>query len=397
MPDRGPSLADVRQLGLYRIVFALGYLWWLALDDGRVLANVPLRDTQPTIALLQLLPLSPAEMWFQYLDAALIFALLLLALGSRVMVVTVVILVLGVLREAYATTPVVQNGNIVHVAFIPLLALLTGAWGAAFSVDRARKTAVHTSPHEQQSLANRSALMRRSLLILVSSLFVFSAVWKVTGGGVWLSNPDLLSTLMIDRSALSTATGGWANPLVPWLVDYPWIGTWMQRGVLLFEGTFWLVLLGRYWRRFFLALALVFHSVNELWLMIDFSPILLFYALFVPWETLLRTCRAWWQRLRARTRAANLTSATHAMRRLRDIDSRHHRILHASAWVIATTIAVFWHAGARALFTLGGVLTEHRMWMLVTTLAVLVLIHTIARVVMRAFTSLPRRAAATAS
>ncbi len=340
--------------GLYRIVFALSYLWHVSEFDLRMLYGAP-PGAEPPLPFLQLLPSSPSMAVLQGVDALLVASLCLLAVGIRMPLSTALVLGVGVVREALLSEFGVENGNLMPIVFIPLFALLAPGWGHTYSLDawRARSQGEITIAPEVSSW--RYALTSRAVLILMAVLFPMAGLFKITGAGTWLQYDDLLPMLLLRRSVDSVVLGWWANPLGPWLLANASIGYWMQIAVVAFEVSFVLLLAGSTVRRLLFAGALVFHAVSALWIMVSFGGLLAAYALFVDWESL-------WRWVRVRVPWPTFPSS------LRTVSPNAWTVL---ACIAALALAATWHAGSRHLLTLNGLINWRTIWFVVTPVGLL--------------------------
>jgi len=335
--------------GLYRMVFALSYLWHVSEFDLRALFGAP-SGPEPFLPFLQLLPASPSMGFLQGVDVLLVLSLFLLAAGIRVPLSTALVLVVGLIREALLSEYGVENGNLMPIVFIPLLALVAPGWGHTYSLDAWSAQRRGEAPVSPANDSWRYALTVRSVLILLAVLFPMAGWFKVTGDGTWLRYDDLLPMLLLRRSVDSVVMGWWANPLGPWLSAHASIGYWLQIGVVAFELSFVLLLAGTTARRMLFAALLVFHAVSALWVMVSFGGMLAAYALFVDWESL-------WQRVRGLAVADILRRPFVAL--------GPHRCL-AVVCIVAAVVTGTWHAGTRHAFTLGGLINWRTIWFVVT-------------------------------
>jgi hypothetical protein len=327
-------------MGLFRVLFALFYLWHISIFDVSIMSGMPGDYRESRILLVDLLSVSPSRATLRVLDTLLVAALVLLAFGIWTRAVTAVILVAGVFREAFPTVVNVEESNLFLVFYIPLFMLVAGRWGDTYSLDAMRGQRRGGAAVDPSDDAGSHFVAARAVLVILAILFMSSPVFKILGGGTWLAQRDLLANFMLERSVQSAAHGLAANPLAPWLSDHALVGYSLQLGVLAFEGLFFLALFGRRLRSLFVAMALLFHSVNALFMVVSFTPILIVYGLFVNWEDILRRVGL----CRLRFPEASTSAWT------------------ALALLAATLLALLWHAGAAALFNLGGILNWRSMW-----------------------------------
>ncbi len=163
-------------LGLFRVLYASFYLWFLSSQNVQHLVGVP-ADHRQRVLLIDLLPADPPAAFFVSLEILLVAALCLLVVGFRVRLATWVVLVVGTLLEAYWVSFDPELGTILLVFFIPFFMLLGNAkWSETYSVDailrrRAGERVVEpTDPSWPYSLPARAVLARaRGALPLLGS------------------------------------------------------------------------------------------------------------------------------------------------------------------------------------------------------------------------------------
>ncbi len=338
------------RMGWFRIVFALLYLWHLSLFDASLLAGIPAEGRE------EMLVLAPfPDAWsveaFRWLERAMVAALVLLLVGWRARWMCGVLLVLGILREAWPSSVAIENSNVFITLHIPFFMMVAGRWDDTHSLTawlRRRRGEPTVSPTED---AWPWFLGARVLLVVLAALFTSSPIFKGFLDGTWLERPDLLANLMLIRNVKAATLGLPVNPFAPWIASHPWFYQPMQIGVLLFEGLFFVALFGRTWRNAFLATALVFHSFNALFLVVSFTPVLAVYAAFVDWEAL-------WRRVRP---AGGVP-----------IPDLPPTVAIGLAWAAALALALTWHAGVGAVFSLGGWIDWHRPFYALLPLAAVV-------------------------
>ena len=90
------------RMGLFRMIYAVFYLWHLSWVDGATLGLLPDAVWQP-VYLLQVVPLRPPSELPGMLESCLVAALLLLLAGLWVRPVTLAVLLFGTLLEAFQT------------------------------------------------------------------------------------------------------------------------------------------------------------------------------------------------------------------------------------------------------------------------------------------------------
>ena len=345
-----PEPRAAGRMGIFRVLFGAFYLWHLSVFDVSTISGMPAGYRVIPIGLFDRLLGEPALLQLRALDAVLVAALVLLALGLGTRTVTVVVLAAGVLREALLAGVAVEDGNLFLVFYIPLFMAVAGRWGDTHSLDAMRRRRRGAPTVDPEASDWTHFLAARATLVILAVLFLSAALLKSTAGGSWLTDRDLLVNLMLEQSVESVRLGLGANPVAPWLVGHPLLAYGLQLGVLVFEGLFFLALVGGRCRTFFLTSALVFHSVNALFLTVSFTPILIVYGLFVDWEGLFS--RVW--RPRTADRLPRVSSSTWVV----------------AALVLAALTGLAWRAGVHSIFDLGGRLTWHSVWVPIFPLAV---------------------------
>jgi hypothetical protein len=277
-----PEARIAGRMGLFRMIYAAFYIWHLSWLDGAALGLLPEAVWQP-VDLLRVVPLHPPSAVPGVIESCLVAALVLLLAGLCVGPVTLVVLVLGVLLEAFHQSfGKVEHASVFLVFYIPLF-MVGSQWGGTWSLDALlaqRAGRATTSPTDDSW---RHALpMRAALLVLV--LLFFSAALAKVALGTWLTAPDLVTELLLGKNVEAAREGLPANAILPFVATHPLLSESLRHGVLLFEVLVVLVLLDGRLRAVYLAAALVFHALNALLLVVTFTPILIVYALFVDWQ-----------------------------------------------------------------------------------------------------------------
>ena len=329
-------------LGLFRVLYASFYLWFLSSQNVQHLVGVP-ADHRQRVLLIDLLPADPPAAFFVSLEILLVAALCLLVVGFRVRLATWVVLVVGSLLEAYWVSFDPELGTILLVFFIPFFMLLGNAkWSETYSVDAILRQRAGERVVEPTDPSWPYSLPARAVLVVLAALFLSSALHKVVAGGTWLSFPQLLPNELLRRNITATILELRLNPLAPAIAEHS-LRDGLRWLVLLFEATFVLALLSRL-RAFYVAFALIFHSVNALWLWVTFTPVLVVYGLFVDWQALKDRIRP----------PVAVPSA------------RAHEIpiwaLVGASVLFAGTVAVLWNHGLSSVVTFGGRLDRQTIW-----------------------------------
>ena len=122
------------RMGLFRMIYAVFYLWHLSWVDGATLGLLPDAVWQP-VYLLRVVPLRPPSALPGMLESCLVAALLLLLAGLWVRPVTLAVLLFGTLLEAFHNSfGKVEHGSVFLVFYLPLFMLGSG-WGDTWSLD----------------------------------------------------------------------------------------------------------------------------------------------------------------------------------------------------------------------------------------------------------------------
>ena len=277
-----PEARIAGRMGLFRVIYAVFYLWHLSWVDGATLGLLPDAVWQP-VYLLRAVPLRPPSALPGMLESCLVAALVVLLAGLWVRPVTLTVLVLGTLLEAFHQSfGKVEHASVFLVFYLPLF-MLGSEWGRTWSLDAllARRAGRATTSPSDDSW--RLALPMRGVLLMLVLLF-FSAVLAKDVFGDWLTAPHLVTNLLLGKNIEAVREGLRPCALSPFVVASPLMSVSFRVGLFLFEGLFVLVLLGGQVRAAYLAAALIFHALNALLLIVTFTPILIVYALFVDWQ-----------------------------------------------------------------------------------------------------------------
>ena len=203
--------------------------------------------------------------------------------------VTLVVLVLGVLLEAFHQSfGKVEHASVFLVFYIPLF-MLGSQWGATWSLNAllARRAGRATTSPTDDSW--RHALPMRVTLLVLVLLFLMRH---------WPGRTRQMADGARPRHRIATGQArrgsarGLARACDLAVRGYPpaALGVAPTRGAL-FEALVVLVLLDGRLRAAYLAAALVFHALNALLLVVTFTPILIVYALFVDWQGMVEQLR----------------------------------------------------------------------------------------------------------
>ncbi|MBC8106956.1 MAG: hypothetical protein H7Z14_10230 [Anaerolineae bacterium] len=326
-----PAVAHAPQsLGIFRIIYALFYLWHLSFQRAELLSGLP-RASRRLIVVAAWFPFDTPPIVFQAIESIVVACLVLLLFGWRTRVMTAAVLVAGALLESLFSVADKENGTVFLTFFIPFVMLLAGApWGDAYALDalRLRRAA---SP----GTAARYALPLRATLVILSALFCIAGLNKMIGSGIWLRDFTVMANFGLYHNVDGALLGLRLNPWAAWVKELPILHVPIQLSILLFETTFFLALFERRLLRLYIGLALVFQAVNGLLFVLTFTPLLIAYASFLDWESVRRGVMP---RASLKVRSATM--------------------LTLLAWTIAVALAATWNLGTftRSILSLGSVI-----------------------------------------
>lgn len=361
-------------MGIYRILYSLFYLWHLSSQFAVYLSGFSaVASSIPDVKKVYDVkwfgrwvesfgPPSPA--FYQALEFVLVAALILLLFGYKTRWVTLVVIAVGCFIEAGYISFNFEHASVLLVFFIPFFMVLGNGWGSTYSLDavlqkrRGRASVSPSSSHWRYTLATHS------ILVIVSFLFLTSAYFKMFEGGTWLVNRDLVANFVLRRNVQAAIDGLPLNHLAPWIAQTPLVFESLRIGTLVFEGFFFLALFNRNLRDSFLAIALIFHSVNAIWMIVSFTPVLVVYGLFVDWQS--AKAFLWDNRL------------SHKINPWPKV---------ASKWLIfgllfgAVAVGLLWNSSLniRGLFNSGGLINFRTIWFPVLPIALCWLVLSLSR------------------
>jgi hypothetical protein len=273
------------RMGLFRIIFALFYLWHLALNPVENVSGYRVLDFTP-VKLVEFLPTLDLTS-LRLLQAGLVAALVLLALGYRTRVVTAAVLVLGVVLEGVSSVVDLERSTVLLTAFIPLLMLVDGHWGDTYSLDALLRQSRGGGVASPRDPSGHRLLGAHTIFVVLALLFASAGISKVLPSGNWLSYPDLVGKLLLESNVENVINGLPPNPAAGPIAETPVLHESMRFAIVALELSFLVALFSATLRNLVIATVLVFHSLNELLLGVSFTPILIVYAAFVDWQGLL--------------------------------------------------------------------------------------------------------------
>lgn len=324
-----------QSLGIFRILYSVFYLWILSFQHARMLAGLP-SDSRSRIVLVLWFPFDAPPLVFGVLEMFLVAALVLLLFGWQTRLATAAVLVFGAVLEALLSVGDKENGTVFVTFFIPGFMLLAGCpWGDAYSLDAARRPGQHNDGNGD---SGHYVIPGRAALALLVTLFVSAGISKVAGDGVWLRHPKLMAHFMLYHNIESVLMGLPPNPHAPLIAQTPAIHVPIHFSVLLFEVSFLLALFSPRLRQFYLAGALLFQTINSLWFVVTFTPLIITYCLFVDWESLKRRFLP--------------------ERQARSLSIFRSRFAPIAVCLLAAGVAITWDMGrfTRSIFSAGGMI-----------------------------------------
>lgn len=277
-------------MGLFRILYALFYLWRLSYHSADFLSGMPSFFVEQEVYIVKYIfpdfGASFPPSVFHFFEALLVAALVLLAFGYKTRWATISVFVLGCFLEALSTAIDGKRTLIPLVFYIPLFMSIFNAWGHTYSVDAALKKKSGETPVDPHDSHWQYFLPSRALLVIFSVLFLNSGIFKVAFGGAWLSHSDMMANFFLNRNVEATIYGLPLNGLAPFLSQHPLLYLPVHASTLIFEFGFCLSLISRKLRNIIVSLALIFHAVNALWLVVTVTPILVGYFAFIDWQAI---------------------------------------------------------------------------------------------------------------
>ncbi len=337
------------RLGLYRIVYALLFLWYSSRVYRTELA-LRSRGAWAPPELFGWVP-APPQAAYGVLEPLLVALLVLLMLGLFTRATTIAVLAVSftlILAEVSLTSP--DRTLMLFMFYVPLF-MVASPWGETYSLDawiRRKRGLPTTDP------ANDSWLYAwpvRALLLLLSWLFL-TAGWRKISQLDWVIYPEFVAYFIQKEAVRSQLLNGSpVNPLVPFVSQTPWVYIPAQYGVMAFEFLFFTVLFFPI-ARFVLMRALpLFHAANAILLGIPFPGVLPMYPAFMNLSAIYRPVERYIPRIPANTPLV---------------------VPIAVGFGLAALLGLTWNTTPipRTIFDVGGLLTPWNMWKLIAAVAV---------------------------
>lgn len=285
-----PESNAAGRLGIFRILYALFYLWHLSDYTPSTLHDLP-TELFIRVMLNEWLPAPMPVLFFEGLAALVVAGLVFLLVGYRTYAATAVVGLAGALLESYYVCADFEHSSVFLMGYIPFFMLVAGDWGATYSFDamlRRRRGQAVVAPTDTSPRFN---LPIRAVLVVLAALFVSAGIHKAGPWSPWFSQDNVFGHLMLQSRVKAASRGTPLNPFANLIYDYRIFDVGLRWFVVLFEGTFFMVLFNRRLRAIYVSMAMTFHAVNAVLLGVTFTTIMIVYGLFIDWEAIKR--RLW--------------------------------------------------------------------------------------------------------
>ncbi|MBE9066367.1 hypothetical protein IQ260_06850 [Leptolyngbya cf. ectocarpi LEGE 11479] len=338
-----PAKNAAGRMGLYRIVYSLFYLWFLAQLRFTELSLVPTSQWRPTILFSGLSPLPGAA--YPAMEILLVISLVLQLIGYKTRIANLMVLIMGFALAVFRTGLLVEDRTLVVTVFYVPLFMLFSNWGATYSIDALLRQQQGQPVVDPKTSSWHYIWPTRGLMVILSMLFLSAVIEKLISLD-WLVNPRFVGDFLLVKGVSSYLSNGFpVSPLGPKLGQLDAFIIPAQYVILLFEAAFVLVLFSRIAQALIFRLAPIFHSFNTLLLGIPFISVLSIYAAFPDWQTLYE--RFYPQLLKIRG-LAKLPSP----------------LLSLGSVGLAVLVGLLWNTTPipRQIFGLFGIFSYHTLW-----------------------------------
>jgi hypothetical protein len=270
------------RLGIFRILFALLYLWIIQPLTYHQIPDIPWQDWKPVDA-LRWLPAFPPALFFDIVHVALIVGLLLLLIGFKTRLATLVVFGAGLTLDLFSQSfGKIGHGTAILQFYIPFF-MIFSQWGSTYSVDALLRRKQGTAVSHTDSSWHYGWPIR-VLLLLLCLLYFTAGYLKLMGS--WSQVPEVVANLVTSVTLGDVMAGREPNALALLIAQTPALHQLLRVMAITFELVFPLALLNQRWRAFFIASALVFHAFNSMFINVDFPAQLSIYLLFIDWQAL---------------------------------------------------------------------------------------------------------------
>lgn len=338
-----PEKNAAGRLGIFRIIFAIFYLWFMSFHSAIKLSYLPisLSQTEFLFTFDNFFKFLPSQTWV-ILETIIVALLILLMIGYRVQIVTLMLLIFGTVLESFYYKLGNEDSTVMLVFYIPLFMFMSNRWGDTYSLDSLLKKRSGQLPINPADSSPPYSVPIHSLLVVLSLLWFFTGMWKAVGGA-WFGYPKLMLNHILTRTIESTLYNLPLNPVLFWIANHPLVAYGLQVFIVIFEILFILSLIHPRLRYLFLSLALIFHAMNALYFVTTFTNVIIIYALFVDWQAL---------RVKLFPLPINLFASIPSL------------WLKGITLGLAVWLSILWNANneLRNIINFGGWLNWHRIW-----------------------------------
>ncbi len=347
-----PATNAAGRIGLYRILYSLFFLWFFSYLRFTELALIPASQLNPPLLFSWLT--KPPEWFFPIAESLLAATLVLLLVGYRTRLVTVLVFFLGFGLAGIRASLFLKEHTIMLVVFYVPLFMSFSDWGSTYSIDAILRRRRGQFVPDPKDSSWRYIWPSRGLMVVLGFLFASAAIIKFRKLD-WITNPHFVSDFMLRKSVESYLNNGFPiNPIVPPLANFDFFIIPAQYIVLLFEAAFILVLFNRFARAIIFRVVLIFHSFNTFFLGIPFASVLSIYLAFPDWQALYQRFYPKWLRL---TWLKSLSSP----------------VLVKGSLILAVLTGLLWDTTPipRAVFGLFGLVDYHTIWFIIFPLSII--------------------------
>lgn len=337
----------VGRIGLFRIIYAVFYLWVIARYNYPELATIPAGQWKPLIT-YSWMPTPPIAPFLIVAQIGLILGLMLVLVGYRTRFSTLLVLLTGIfLTGVRYSFNKMDHYDHLMVSYIPAIMFLYD-WGRTYSIDAILRARRGISVPDPNTSNWQDAWPLLLVLAIVVVLFTMAGVLKLyPDRGSWIWNEDVI------RKVTHKYNKGFEpNPLAFLIVNNAIVYGPLRFLAVGFETSFILAIFSRRFRAFFIGSAVLFHLYNLVFNGIDFVEMMIVYAFFIDWQALYT--RFWPQMLKLRlanvpTMALTMGSAVLAVGLcawwVSDFDSLPRQIFRlvptTAIWAVTIPVALY--------------------------------------------------------
>lgn len=236
------------------------------------LLGMPEDQWQPMLGpnlMLKVLPLNQITGWGMFV--VMTISALLAMFNYRFKLTGSIALISGV----YVHGMQFLTGKVDHWNhYIPLMSLVL--LGHAFAVERLKTT----GEDQEQSRLRINGFAVAAGITILSLAYYYPGVWKVGRGGIDWMMPANIRYVYLDFTMANNIYGA----IPKWVFDQAWVFTFAALGGALWELFFPFAMLNKLTKWLFVGMGIFFHFANFFIININFLPLLMMYALFIPWD-----------------------------------------------------------------------------------------------------------------